>query len=168
MSEGDPTAFTPTIRVQAEAFDSGVECALLRAGRADIGALVSFEGVCRDHDRGQTGIRALELEHYPGMTEGAIATIVADAARRWPLQAATVIHRVGRLLPGDPIVLVAVATAHRKAAFDACAFIMDYLKTQAPLWKKETTAQGERWVDAREGDDAALRAWGVRSDNSGI
>lgn len=160
--------FTPTIRIQTEAFDAGAECRLLRAGRIDIGAVASFEGVCRDHHGARDGsIQAMELEHYPGMTEQAIATMVDEACRRWPLQGVTVIHRVGRLLPGDPIVLVATASVHRQAALQACAFLMDYLKTQAPLWKKETTADGQdRWVDARESDDAALRAWGVVSNNA--
>jgi molybdopterin synthase catalytic subunit len=158
---------SPTIRIQHEAFDAGAEARALRAGRRDIGALVSFEGLCRDHDGDALGVSELELEHYPGMTEAAIAAMVDDAQRRWPLQAVTVIHRVGRLQPGDPIVLVIVASAHRRAAFDACAFLMDYLKTQAPLWKKQTSAAGAAWVDAREADDAALARWGVDSNNSG-
>jgi molybdopterin synthase catalytic subunit len=151
--------FEPTIRIQREAFDSGAEASALRASRLDIGALVSFEGICRDHAGGHA-VQGMELEHYPGMTERSLAAIVDAARRRWPLQGATVIHRVGALRPGDPIVLVVVASAHRAAAFQACAFIMDYLKTQAPLWKKETTPLGAQWVDARESDAAALAAWG--------
>ena len=159
--------FTPTIRIQAEPFDAGEESRRLRAGRSDVGALVSFEGLCRDHD-GAAGpaVRAMELEHYPGMTEASIADMVAQARGRWPLQGVTVIHRIGQLLPGDPIVLVAVTSVHRQAAFQACAFLMDYLKTQAPFWKKETTDAGAHWVDARESDDAALAAWGITSSNA--
>ena len=111
----------------------------------------------RDGDGG--GIASMTLEHYPGMTEKSIAAIVAEARRRWELRGVTVIHRIGRLLPGERIVLVAVASAHRDAAFAACEFIMDYLKTQAPFWKKEATAQGSRWVDARDSDDAAAERW---------
>ena len=156
----------PRISIQTQPFDAAAEAARMRAGRRDIGALASFEGICRDHDGDTSGVSTLELEHYPGMTEASIAAMVDDAARRWPLQAVTVIHRVGLLQPGDPIVLVMVASAHRHAAFDACAFLMDYLKTQAPLWKKQTSAEGAAWVDAREADDAALRRWGLDLGNS--
>ena len=160
-------AFTPTIRIQTQAFDAQAESALLRAGSRAIGALVSFEGICRDHNRldGESGageVVELELEHYPGMTEASIASMVEQASRRWPLQGVTVIHRIGLLHPADPIVLVVVASAHRQAALEACAFLMDYLKTQAPLWKKETGADGRsHWVDAREADDHALERWGL-------
>ena len=156
----------PTIRIQHEAFDVAAESARIRAGRSDIGALVVFEGICRDHDGDTAGVSVLELEHYPGMTEASIAAMVDEAARRWPLQAVTVIHRVGRLRPADPIVLVIVASAHRHAAFDGCAFLMDYLKTQAPLWKKQTGAHGTAWVDARKDDDDALGLWGIDARNS--
>ena len=165
------TAFTPTIRIQNECFDAGEEMRRVRLGRTDIGALACFEGVCRDHNaalagQGEQAVQALELEHYPGMTERSIALMVQEAQQRWPLQAATVIHRVGALQPGDPIVLVIVASAHRHAAFEACAFLMDYLKTQAPFWKKETTPDGAHWVDAREADDAALARWGITASNN--
>ncbi|MGC8701714.1 MAG: molybdopterin synthase catalytic subunit MoaE [Thiomonas sp.] len=157
------------IRIQTEPFDLGAETQALRAGRLEVGAIASFIGLCRDHHPGvcDSGhVQAMELEHYPGMTERAIADMVRDAQSRWPLLGVTVIHRVGRLLPGDDIVLVLVASSHRAAAFAACEFLMDYLKTQAPFWKKETTPEGARWVDARESDDAALRRWGVASDNA--
>ena len=160
----------PTIRIQAEIFDPGEELRALRSGRTDIGAVASFEGLCRDHNaalagQGEQAVQALELEHYPGMTERSIARMVREAQQRWPLQAVTVIHRIGLMLPGDPIVFVAVASAHRLAAFEACAFLMDYLKTQAPFWKKETTPSGAHWVDAREADDAALARWGIEASN---
>ena len=120
--------------------------------------MASFVGLVRG-DKSAGGIQAMTLEHYPGMTEKALAEIVAEARRRWPLIAVRVIHRVGRLLPGDRIVLVAVSSSHRQAAFAGCEFIMDYLKTRAPFWKREETALGSRWVDARESDDDALRRW---------
>ncbi len=164
-------AFASTIRIQNAAFDAGEEMGRVRSGRTDIGAVACFEGVCRDHNAASAGqgeqvVQGLELEHYPGMTERSIALMVQEARQRWPLQAATVIHRVGALQPGDPIVLVIVASAHRHAAFEACAFLMDYLKTQAPFWKKETTPDGAHWVDAREADDAALARWGITALNS--
>ncbi|OYV29659.1 MAG: molybdenum cofactor biosynthesis protein MoaE [Thiomonas sp. 20-64-9] len=158
-----------TIRIQTAPFDLGAELQVLRAGRLDVGAIASFVGICRDHHPGVFDpghVQAMDLEHYPGMTERAIADMVHEAQARWPLLGVTVIHRVGRLLPGDDIVLVLVASAHRAAAFAACEFLMDYLKTQAPFWKKETTPEGGHWVDARESDDAALRRWGVESDNA--
>jgi molybdopterin synthase catalytic subunit len=158
-----------TIRIQTEPFDLVAETRALRAGRLDVGAIVSFIGLCRDHHPGACDpghVQAMELEHYPGMTERAIGDMVQAAQSRWPLLGVTVIHRVGRLLPGDDIVLVLVASSHRAAAFAACEFLMDYLKTQAPFWKKETTPQGGQWVDARESDDAALRRWGVDSGNA--
>jgi len=146
------------IVVQADAFDLGAEVDAMRAGRTDIGAIASFVGLARDMNEG-SGVAAMTLEHYPGMTEKALAALAAEANARWALLDVTVIHRVGHLLPGDPIVLVAVAGQHRGEAFAACEFIMDYLKTQAPFWKKEETADGERWVEARASDDAAAARW---------
>lgn len=154
------------IRVQTEDFDLSTEVAALRAGQAQVGAVVAFVGTVRDMNDG-AGVSLLELEHYPGMTEKALQDIVDQARARWPLFDATVIHRVGPLKPLDQIVLVAVTSAHRGDAFAACEFIMDYLKTEAPFWKKEQTPQGARWVDARVSDDRALEKWGVRSDNGG-
>ena len=154
------------IRVQTEDFDLGKEVAALRAGQPQVGAVVAFVGTVRDMSEG-AGVSEMELEHYPGMTEKALEDIVAEAGRRWNIFDALVIHRVGPLKPLDQIVLVAVTSAHRGEAFDACEFIMDYLKTQAPFWKKEHTPQGARWVDARVTDDEALEKWGLRSDNSG-
>ena len=146
------------IRVQSEAFHLGAEVDAMRAGRTDIGAIASFVGLARDLNEG-SGVAAMTLEHYPGMTEKALATLVDQANSRWSLLDVTVIHRVGRLLPGDPIVLVAVASSHRGEAFAACEFIMDFLKTRAPFWKKEETPDGERWVEARASDDAAAERW---------
>ena len=144
------------VRVQREDFDLGAELEALRAGRHDIGALVSFTGLVRDTG----GLESMELEHYPGMTEKALAGIEADARGRWPLQACLIVHRYGRLLPGEQIMMVATASSHREAAFAAAAFLMDYLKSRAPFWKKETGAQGTRWVEARTADEAALGRWG--------
>lgn len=148
-------------RVQLEDFDPGAELEALTAGRVDIGAVASFTGICRgDPAADGAPIAAMELEHYPGMTEKALAKIEAEAAARWPVTASTVIHRYGPLKPGERIVFVAVASAHRRAAFEAAAFIMDYLKTRAPFWKRELDAAGAgRWVDAREADDAAAARW---------
>lgn len=146
------------IVVQTQAFDLGVEVDTLRAGRADIGAIASFVGLARDVNEG-SDVAAMTLEHYPGMTEKALAALVDEACARWTLLDVTVVHRVGRLLPGDPIVLVAVAGQHRGEAFAACEFIMDALKTRAPFWKKEETPVGERWVEARTSDDAAAARW---------
>jgi molybdopterin synthase catalytic subunit len=146
------------IVVQSEAFDLGAEVDAMRAGRTDIGAIASFVGLARDMNEG-SGVAAMTLEHYPGMTEKALAKLIDEANARWALLDVTVIHRIGRLLPGDPIVLVAVASPHRGEAFAACEFIMDYLKTQAPFWKKEETPEGERWVKARANDDAAAARW---------
>jgi len=146
------------VRVQAEDFDIGAEIAALRNGKAGIGAIASFAGLVRDINDG-TGVAAMTLEHYPGMTEKALADIVDQARARWDVLGCTVIHRIGELKPTDHIVLVIVGSAHRRHAFQACEFIMDYLKTQAPFWKKERTAEGERWVDSRESDDAAARRW---------
>ena len=146
------------VRVQTDDFDIGAEIAALTAGRADIGAVVTFTGLVRDM-AGDQPISAMELEHYPGMTEKALAAIEAEAQDRWPLQGATIIHRHGPLSPGDRIVLVIAASAHRQAAFEAAAFLMDFLKTRAPFWKKEQTPDGGRWVDARVEDDAAADRW---------
>ena len=155
----------PTIRVQAELFDTGAEIARLHAADPRVGAVASFVGVCRDRNDG-SAVTTMTLEHYPGMTEKAIAKIVAEAHGRWELIDATVIHRVGPMRPTDPIVLVAVASAHRGEAFAACEFIMDYLKTRAPFWKKEEGAAGARWVDARTSDDAAADRWKTRSSDA--
>jgi len=146
------------IQVQSESFDLGAEVDAMREGRTDIGAIASFVGLARDLNEG-SGVAAMTLEHYPGMTEKALAALVDEANSRWTLLDVSVIHRVGRLLPGDPIVLVAVASSHRGEAFAACEFIMDFLKTRAPFWKKEETPQGERWVEARTSDDAAAERW---------
>lgn len=147
-----------TVRIQVDDFDLGAEVALLRAGDASIGAVVSFVGTVRDLNEG-VSVAGMELEHYPGMTEQCIAAIIEQAKSRWPLSGALVIHRVGPLAPMDQIVLVATASAHRGAAFAACEFIIDYLKTEAPFWKKEQTAHGARWVDARVSDGAARDKW---------
>ncbi|MEL6679428.1 MAG: molybdopterin synthase catalytic subunit MoaE [Pseudomonadota bacterium] len=147
-----------SVSVQTADFDVGAELAALRHGRSDIGALVSFTGLVRDMAGGER-ISGMELEHYPGMTERALSDIVEEAQARWPLQAARVIHRHGPLAPGDQIVLVATASPHRAAAFEAAEFIMDYLKTRAPFWKKEGFERGGRWVDAREADTAAEARW---------
>lgn len=147
------------VRVQKGDFDVGAELASLRAQDPRIGAVVSFVGTVRDMNDGAS-VSEMELEHYPGMTEQALAHIVAKAKARWPLCGALVIHRVGPLKPLDQIVLVACASAHRGEAFDACEFIIDYLKTEAPFWKKEQTPEGARWVDARESDDSARAKWG--------
>jgi molybdopterin synthase catalytic subunit len=149
------------VRVQAADFDLGAELAALRAGRADIGALVSFTGLVRDAEGGES-VSGLELEHYPGMTERALEEIEAEAHRRWPLKASLIVHRVGPLAPGEQIVMVATASAHRQAAFEAAEFLMDYLKSRAPFWKRETTPAGARWVDARTADESALARWSGR------
>ncbi|WP_151446515.1 molybdopterin synthase catalytic subunit MoaE [Lacisediminimonas profundi] len=146
------------VRVQQQDFDLSDEVAALRAGQAGIGAIVSFVGTVRDMNDGSS-VAAMELEHYPGMTEKALEDIVAKAKARWPVLDALVIHRVGPLAPLDQIVLVAVTSPHRGEAFDACEYIIDYLKTEAPFWKKEQTPEGARWVDARVTDDAALAKW---------
>lgn len=149
---------TPTIRLQSEDFDAAAEAAKLTRGRTDIGAVVTFAGICRDHEAGH-GVAALTLEHYPGMAEAEIARHVDEAVARWPLQGVTVIHRYGRLQPGDNIVLVVTASAHRRAAFEAAEFLMDYLKTRAPFWKREERADGAAWVEAKDSDDAAAERW---------
>lgn len=146
------------VRVQEADFDVGQELAALRAGRRDIGAIAAFVGVVRDVSGG-TAITEMVLEHYPAMTQKALEDIVAEAQRRWDIYDALVIHRVGRLKPTDQIVLVAVTGAHRGPAFEACEFIMDFLKTRAPFWKKEHTPDGARWVEARASDEAAVERW---------
>ena len=153
-----PDALTPTIRIQPEVFDLAAESDRLSGERADIGALVAFTGLCRDE--GGT-LSALELEHYPGMAEEEIARIAAEAAERWPLLGLTIIHRHGRIAPGEPIVLVLAASSHRQAAFEAASFLMDYLKTRAPFWKKEHRSDGTAgdWVSAKDADDTAARKW---------
>ncbi len=145
------------IRVQREDFDIGAEIEKVRAGRTDIGAIVSFTGTVRE-TKGEP-IAAMTLEHYPGMTERELERIESKARERWPITDCTIIHRYGRLEPGDNIVLVVTASAHRQAAFEAAEFLMDYLKTNAPFWKSEETADGPRWVEARETDDEAARRW---------
>jgi molybdopterin synthase catalytic subunit len=144
------------IRVQHEDFDVGAEIAKLRAGRTDIGAIVSFTGTVRNQDGAVT---ELALEHYPGMTEAELQRIEAEASARWPLQASLIVHRYGTLKPGDNIVLVITASEHRDAAFDAAKFVMDYLKTRAPFWKRESGPDGTRWVAAREVDDVSAAGW---------
>ena len=147
-----------SVRVQQADFDLGQEIAQLRAGNPKVGAVVGFVGTVRDMNDGLE-VAAMELEHYPGMTEKAILAIVEQARARWPVSAALVIHRVDPLLPQEQIVLVAVSSSHRGEAFAACEFIIDYLKTEAPFWKKEDTPEGARWVDARDSDATALDKW---------
>ena len=148
------------VTVQREDFDLGAEVAALRAQDAGIGAVASFIGTVRDRNDG-LGVSAMELEHYPGMTESAIEAMIDEAQRRFDIRGARVIHRIGLLQPLDQIMMVAVTSAHRGQAFLACEFLMDYLKTQAPFWKKEQTPEGARWVDARSSDDAAVARWGL-------
>ena len=152
------------VSIQGADFDVSSELARLRAGSGAVGAVCSFTGTVRDRNDG-SAVSAMELEHYPGMTEKAIEAMIDEAARRFDILGARVVHRIGLLAPGDQIVLVAVTSAHRGESFQACEFLMDYLKTQAPFWKKETTPEGERWVDARVADDAALARWGIESRN---
>jgi molybdopterin synthase catalytic subunit len=147
-----------SVRVQETDFDTGAELDALTRGRTDVGALASFVGLVRDRNDGSS-VQGMSLEHYPGMTEKALEDICAQAASRWRIIDALVIHRVGALRPGDRIVLVGVTSAHRGDAFEACEFIMDFLKTRAPFWKREETPQGARWVEARESDDAAASRW---------
>ena len=153
------------VSIQTADFDLSAEVAALRAGDGGVGAIASFVGTVRDRNDG-SAIGGMELEHYPGMTERAIEAMIDEAGRRFDIRAARVVHRIGPLRPGDQIVLVAVASAHRGQAFQACEFLMDYLKTQAPFWKKETTPEGVRWVDARVADDAALARWGISAGNA--
>jgi len=147
-----------TIRIQQADFDIAREIAALTRGRTDIGAVVSFSGICRGSEGSET-IAALTLEHYPGMAEAEIARHAETAMSRWPLNGLTVIHRVGRIAPGENIVLVLTASQHRQAAFAAAEFLMDYLKANAPFWKREESAGGTAWVDARDNDDAAAARW---------
>jgi molybdopterin synthase catalytic subunit len=152
------STIVPAVRVQRQDFDVAAEIAVLAKGRADVGAVVTFSGLCRD----EAGtLSALELEHYPGMAEAEIGRIAAEAAERWPLQGLTVIHRFGKIAPGENIVLVVAASAHRQAAFEAANFLMDYLKSRAPFWKKEHRADGSvgGWVEAKEADDEAAGRW---------
>lgn len=146
------------VRVQREDFDLGAELAALRAGRTDIGALVSFTGLVRDSADG-VAITSMELEHYPAMTAKALEAIEAEAHGRWPLQASLILHRHGALAPGEQIMMVATASKHRAAAFEAAEFLMDYLKSRAPFWKKEVNAEGGTWVDARDEDETAIGRW---------
>ena len=146
------------VRVQAGDFDAGAEMAAMRRDNSKIGAIASFVGVVRDLNEG-ANVTEMTLEHYPGMTEKALEKIVGEARARWDLYEVLVVHRVGTLKPTDQIVLVVVASAHRGEAFHACEFLMDYLKTRAPFWKKEKTPDGGRWVDARTADDAAADRW---------
>ncbi len=157
---GTQQAGVKQVRIQTGDFDLGLEVARLRAQDPGVGAVVSFVGTVRDHNDG-AAVSTMELEHYPGMTEQAIQAIIDQASARWPLSGALVVHRVGPLLPMDQIVLVITQAAHRGIAFAACEFIIDYLKTEAPFWKKEQTPDGARWVDARASDDAALAKWSV-------
>ena len=155
----------PRVAIQAEDFDVGAEIAALRAGDGGVGAVAVFVGTVRDRSDG-AAVASMELEHYPGMTESAIEAMIDQAFGRFDIRAVRVVHRIGRLAARDQIVLVAVASAHRGQAFQACEFLMDYLKTHAPFWKKEETDAGARWVDARVADDAALARWGIAADNA--
>lgn len=165
-----PSSVAPRARVQTADFDLSAEVAILRAGDPRVGAVCSFVGTVRDRHVAQGGapgsVGAMELEHYPSMTEKAIEAMIDEARQRFDILEARVVHRVGRLQPQDQIMMVAVSSAHRGASFQACEFLMDYLKTQAPFWKKEETADGARWVDARVADDAALARWGIESRNA--
>lgn len=161
------------VRIQTEPFDVAQELASLQGSDARVGAVCTFVGTVRDRhatghaaEEGQSPVLSMELEHYPGMTEAAIEAMIDDAMQRFDIFAARVVHRVGLLAPLEGIVLVAVTSAHRHASFQACEFLMDYLKTQAPFWKKEHTAQGAHWVDARVSDDVALARWGIEASNA--
>lgn len=157
------------IKVQQEDFDIGAELAALTAGNHSVGGVASFIGLVRDLvgvDRQDAALQAMTLEHYPAMTEKKLAEIEAEACARWPLEASLIIHRYGRLEPGEQIVLVACASAHRQAAFDSCNFLMDWLKTEAPFWKLEETDAGEGWVDSRASDDAAAARWKSKPDRA--
>ncbi|MGI9217107.1 MAG: molybdenum cofactor biosynthesis protein MoaE [Hydrogenophaga sp.] len=155
----------PRVSIQTEDFDLSTVVARLRANDKGVGAICTFVGTVRDRNDGQS-VSTMELEHYPGMTEKAIEQMIDEALKRFDIFGARVIHRVGLLQPLDQIVLVAVTSAHRGESFQACEFLMDYLKTQAPFWKKEQTPEGARWVDARVSDDAALAKWGIASSNA--
>lgn len=154
-----------TVSIQTQDFDVSQELAALRQGDARVGAVCCFVGTVRERNEG-SAVSSMELEHYPGMTEKAIDAMLAQAQQRFDIYAARVIHRVGLLKPQDQIVLVAVTSAHRGMSFQACEFLMDYLKTQAPFWKKEVTPDGARWVDARVSDDQALARWGIQANNA--
>lgn len=158
-----PDVVIPSIKIQTADFDTAAEIARLSDSRADIGAVVSFTGLCRSEDG---RLSALELEHYPGMAEEQIGRIADQALQRWPIGALTVIHRVGKIMPGENIVLVLAASAHRQAAFDAAAFVMDFLKSRAPFWKKEHGVDGSQgaWVEARDADEQRLATWALRGD----
>ncbi|CAO3444934.1 Molybdopterin synthase catalytic subunit MoaE (EC 2.8.1.12) [Azospirillum argentinense] len=147
-----------TVKVQSEDFDVGAELAAMTGGKTGIGGVTLFVGLVRDMAGGES-VSAMTLEHYPGMTERQLEAIEAEARERWPLDDALIIHRYGRLEPGDQIVLVATASAHRDAAFESCHFLIDWLKTKAPFWKMEATPEGERWVEAKESDDTAAARW---------
>ncbi len=153
------------VSIQTQDFDLSAEVTALRAGDARVGAVCAFVGTVRDRSDG-AAVSSMELEHYPGMTEKAIEAMIDEACRRFDIFGVRVIHRIGLLQPQDQIVLVAVTSAHRGEAFQACEFLMDYLKTQAPFWKKEQTPAGARWVDARVSDDAALARWGIQATNT--
>jgi len=159
---------SPRVRVQLGLFDVAQEVAALQAQDPRIGAICTFLGTVRDRNApGAVGsVQTLELEHYPGMTEKSIEAMIDEAHRRFDIVGARVVHRIGVMHPTEPVVLVAVASAHRGQSFQACEFVMDYLKTQAPFWKKEQTAQGSQWVDARVSDDAALARWGIHKPNA--
>jgi molybdopterin synthase catalytic subunit len=154
-----------TVSIQTQDFDVSQELAALRAGDARVGAVCSFLGTVRERNDGSS-VSSMELEHYPGMTEKSISAMMDEAKKRFDIFAARVIHRVGLLQPEDQIVFVAVTSAHRGESFKACEFLMDYLKTQAPFWKKEVTPEGARWVDARVSDDQALARWGIQASNT--
>ena len=164
MTDALPTR-APRVSIQTDDFDLSNEVAALRRGFPGVGAVCSFVGTVRDRNDG-AHVSAMELEHYPGMTEKAIEAMIDEAHRRFDILGARVIHRVGPLLPQDQIVLVAVTSAHRGQSFQACEFLMDYLKSHAPFWKKEQTPQGARWVDARVSDDAAAARWGIPTANA--
>ena len=155
-----------TVSIQTQDFDVSQELAALRAGDPRVGAVCSFLGTVRERNDG-SAVSSMELEHYPGMTEKSISFMMDEAKKRFDIYAARVIHRVGFLHPEDQIVFVAVTSAHRGESFKACEFLMDYLKTQAPFWKKEVTPEGARWVDARVSDDQALARWGIEATNTG-
>jgi len=156
----------PRVLICEQDFDVAEEISQLRAGDGGVGAVVTFVGTVRDRQGLQQGISSLELEHYPGMTEASIEAMIDEAMTRFDIRGARVVHRVGVLQPLDQIVLVAVTSAHRGQAFQGCEFLMDYLKTQAPFWKKETSPEGARWVDARVTDDQALQRWGISAGNA--
>ena len=156
---------THSVSIQTQDFDLGLEVAQLRQGQSQVGAVCAFVGTVRDRNDG-AAVQSMELEHYPGMTEKSIEAMVQEARSRFDILASRIIHRVGLLQPCDQIVLVAVTSAHRGQSFSACEFLMDYLKTQAPFWKKEVTPQGARWVDARVSDDQALRRWGIKAPSN--